>query len=831
MKKLFVLIKHTIKNILICNKNNLNLQKKSILLIISVLFLVSTESCNYITHRTLSNGAVLDSTSEDPEPNYNISLDRNYQDFVSYLYIGNRIENFTSYFNTFFKATEDYNEAFEEYRTTTIGAFNRSLDSMGVSAPLPGTAKEKLNKSIERSSKIIQFHKNSRYIDRAVLLIGKSYYFLGDYINSERKFNEFLSKLSSSENADEAILFLGRSKIKLGKKEEGENLIKNLLKDSQDKEIKSLAARDLGIIEYAKRNIDEAINYFKSSIEYSGENERKAEGQFILAKILSSFKPEHAASEFKKVSDFTSDFDLGFYAKLNYAKGLIYNREYRQAEEVLNGLRKKYREVPEYSQLSDLELANTYYGKKNLKQARDKYFEVIVKYQGSPASADAYYYLGKHEEEVNKDYLKALSNYRKAVSENGLGEFHTESQNKSMTLERYFALYSEINDSVKIEIPAVNKELEQYRKIYNEEKGLEVPIENTENNGQNNQHNNKGDDGSQTGHGKGKPGGIRTGFRGEVSDTLKETEDQTSGPKNNPGRGPGNMKNEDIPKENLNADEKDTSVVIKNDSLIAVNKTEKIFNAYFELAELFTYNLHNQDSAEFYLKHLLEKYPESGYQSKVMYALGNLYKNGNKKNEAEETFRKLVSIYPNTIYGYEAKKILGMQTVISDQIQKPIDEIFSKAFELYNQKKYPEAIEKLYEVKNNFPDDTIIAKSYYGIGYIYENGLNNKDSSLHYYKMLKEKFPESEYTRRVTPILDYIASLEVKDTTKNNDSLKSIVSDSTGIKQEIKESEKDKEKVEQEIKPDAPEFKDEKQLSPEEMEKIMKETDEKESPK
>lgn len=777
-----------------------------------------------MTHRTVSNGSVLDSTSEDPEPNYDISLDYDYQDFASYVFMGNRIENFTAYFNTFFKSTEDFDEAMTEYRASAISVFNSRLDSLGVVPPVTGNAKEKLNKVIERSSKIIQFHKNSKFIDNAVLLIGKSYYFLGDYLNAERKFNEFILKLSSSENADEAILYLGRSKLKLNKKNEGETIIKNLTKEASDKEIKSLASRDLGIIEYNRRNIEQATNNFKSSIEFSNDNERKAEGQFILAKILSIYKPGLAAEEFKKVLDYTSDFDLSFYAKLNYAKGLIYNKDFRQAEEELQDLRKKYREVPAYTQLVDLEIANTLYGMEDINEAKDKYYEVIIKYPNSIASSDAYYFLAKHEEEKNKNYLKALTNYQKAVGESNQSEFYNESLNKSKTLERYFTLLGEIGDSVKIVIPTANADLEKFRKEYNEERGIEQPKGIEGETGTDN----TGKDGSQTGDGKGKPGGFKGIFGYALKDSNEKKIDQTSSPGNNPGNNPG--KQPDVKSETENSiSELSDSVKTDTDSLKKADKKNKIFNAYFELAELFMYNLNKIDSAEHYLKLLLQTYSESELQSKVLYTLANLYKNNDRQKDAEEYFTKIVLTYPNTVYGYESKKILGIKADESDIIQKPIDEIIFKALDLYNQSKYDEAILKLYEVKNNYPEDSAVAKAYYGIGYIYENNLVNKDSSMHYYKLLKEKYPGSEYALKVTPVLDYMASLEVKDSV-STDTTGAIVTDSAKTSEEqIKTGET--EKTEEEIKPDGVSPEGEQKLSQEEIDKLLKETEQNESGK
>jgi TolA-binding protein len=828
-----------------------------------------------MTHRTVSKSTVSDSTNSDPEPNYDISLDNNYQDFTSYIYMGNRMENFTAYFNTHFKADEDFEEAMAEYRTSLISIYSRRLDSLGVVPPVSPSVKEKLNKSIERASKIIQFHKNSKYIDNAVLLIGMSYYYLGDYYNAERKFDEFISKLSSSENADEAILFLGRTKFRLGKKDEGKVILENLLKSTTDNEIKSKTVRDLGILAFNSGKIADASDDFKASIDYSDDNERKAEGQYILAKLVSIYKPEQSAQEYRKVLDYTSDFDLTFYSKLNEAKGLIYIKKFQPADEILTDLRKKYRDFPEYTQLVDLEFANNLYAKNNLFDANNKYYEVIVKYPGSISASDAYYYIAKHEEDINKDYLNALLNFKKSVEENPNSEFHKESMDKVATLERYFTLLGNVQDSVKISIPTTNTDVEKYRRKYNEEKGIEQP---EVNDGEN--PDNKGtppppsDDGSNTspdGRGKGRPGGFSSKHFNSFSDSLEIPEEvpekipEEIQNENEPN--PGNTN--EIPQNIENVNPEDTKTETKNpsdsknpeemkdespeksdslnkvssfnsdsakavaDSIAAKEKEDKIFNSYYEIAEIFIYNLSKKDSVEFYLNILLKKFPDPERQAKVLYTLGNYYKNNKNTEKADEIFEKIISGYPNSVYAFESKKILGLISNASDIAQSPVDETYANALNLYKEGKYDEAVGILHEVESKFPNDSVVARALYGLGFIYENNLVNKDSTLFYYKKLQSKFPESLYAEKVAPLLEYYASLEVKDSSVASDSSKVIGIDSTQNIQTgkdttntVKSEEKPKEEnTEEVVVPEPNNVGTENNLSPEEIEKLLKETE------
>ena len=96
---------------------------------IIIAFSVSLMGCNYATHRTISKD---NTDQEDPEPQYEISLEDDYQDFTSYIFMGNRVENFSTFFNVYYTADDEFTQALEEYRTNTLAAYNRKLDSLNI---------------------------------------------------------------------------------------------------------------------------------------------------------------------------------------------------------------------------------------------------------------------------------------------------------------------------------------------------------------------------------------------------------------------------------------------------------------------------------------------------------------------------------------------------------------------------------------------------------------------------------------------------------------------------------------------------------------------------
>jgi len=783
---------------------------------LALLFLfVFASGCNYTTYKSIVHESV--EGENDPEPNYDATLNEEYQDFVTYFYMGNRSEMFGTFFNKFYMANEDYDAALEDYRSSTITAYNRRLDSLNITPPVSQTAKDLLFKVIERCSKIIQYNKSTRFLDDAVLLIGKSYYYEGEYLQAERKFNEFLSKLTKSELYDEAILYLGKTKLKMGNNADAETIFLNLFKTTKDNEIKSEITQDLAVLSIMKNDYPGAINNFISSIELTKDKEKKAEKQYILAKIYSVYKPEEADKQYRKAFDITSDFDLLFFSKLNEAKSLNSIGNTAESYKILDKLNGKYRDYPEMKQLVELELANTLYLEKKYSDARTKYFDVIINYAGSKSAADAYYHLAEYSEKIRNNYLNAYINYKKVTETNSASDYSNISAKKTTALDKYFALLAVIKDTTKIVYPENESDFIHYKKIKEKEKGVE-------------EHGKENPRGNENPNPKG--GGYRSALMLDSlditdsnkvvikSDTnkveikpdsnvvLKKEMTDTTGKK---------ISTDTLSKTNLTDTTGQNMVEVKKlspeDSLLLVIhiedsiKTSKVLlkiDSYFQMAELFLYELNRTDSALYYLNLIVEDSINPDRTAKALYTIATIYKNRNDDETANEIYRKIILRYPVSSFSNESRRVLGLQlmSIILDSAEV----IYRSAENKILKEEYTAALIDLHNVINNYPRDSFYVKSLYSVGWIYENAFKNKDSSIAYYKKLKADFPNSIYASAVIPKLDFYNLWDKRDTTNKSldstgvlpDSLKAIsdslnaLQDSTKIKKDLLEKEKNK---------------------------------------
>ncbi|MBE2256028.1 MAG: tetratricopeptide repeat protein [Ignavibacteria bacterium] len=766
-------------------------------------FTVFASSCNFITSRSISKSGVTDSI--DPEPDYNISLNPTYQDLTNYIFMGNRMENFSTYFNVYYTAQSDFDEAMKEIRTSTISAYSRRLDSLNIDLPISQNVRDKLKTVLSRASKVIQYHKNSKFLDRAVLLIGKTYYYQNDYFQAERSLSEFLSKLSSSTLSDEAILFLGKTKFKLGRVAEAETIFQKLIKESKNPEIISEAYQDLALDELSKRNYSEAVKYFENSIKFTVDNDKKAEREYILATIFSLVDPSKSMLAYERVVKLSSDFDLSFYSNLNFAKSLIQNRKFAQAENVLNDLNSKYRDYPEYKQLAELELANNLNAQDKSNAALLKYYEVILKYPNSKASSDAYYYIAEYYEKEKNDYLNALVNYNKVVQESSFSDYITTAIRKSALLDKYFTLQAQINGTDKINIPLENQLLERYRLIFDEERGIDPKREGEIRDGED--PNRRGED--PTGDPKGG------GFNSSLIDSM-DTKDNRREKLNEDGSIDGeNTVNEKNGKENPN-DTLDKNNENKLDEAGLENEIR--YNSLYEMAELFMYELNKPDSAENYLLIIKNEYNDADKTPKVLYTLATLYKSQKKDAQANAILNDIILLYPNSIFANESRKMLGIKEVELEKDEA--EESFNTAVKTFNSKDYFNAVAQFNNVLSKYPNSSYIDNTLYSLGWIYENVYFNKDSTLYYYNKIIKDYSSSNFVPVVKPIVENYEQLPV-----TNDSLNFQKTDSVNVTSDSLKNQTDTE-IKTEEKTGEETNKSEEKLSQEEIEELLKKEDE-----
>lgn len=168
------------------------------------------------------------------------------------------------------------------------------------------------------------------------------------------------------------------------------------------------------------------------------------------------------------------------------------------------------------------------------------------------------------------------------------------------------------------------------------------------------------------------------------------------------------------------------------------------------------------DSAYNHLIEIIDKFPDKDFSERVIYALASYYETKGEKDKADSLYRHLYDNFTDT----EISNIVARRLNLPPKfLKKDLPELeYWEAEKLIGQKKYIEAIDKLYQIFQKYEKTDYAPKSLLLIGHIYENELMQYDSAYSVYKYLKDKFPHSLFTQRINQkLIAYEIELQRKE--------------------------------------------------------------------
>ena len=169
-------------------------------------------------------------------------------------------------------------------------------------------------------------------------------------------------------------------------------------------------------------------------------------------------------------------------------------------------------------------------------------------------------------------------------------------------------------------------------------------------------------------------------------------------------------------------------------------------NSYFEMARLH-YSIGNKDSANYYYKIAADVVPLSlEGSSRYLYVYSESIRDTNVW-KADSILNVIVETQPKTVYGKEALARLGYTAAF---VTDSAISLYNSGFDLMRAKEYKYAKQQFKKVFEKFPKNAEYAsKSLYAVGFMFENDLQQLDSAKHYYNILIEKYPNSEYAKEL----------------------------------------------------------------------------------
>lgn len=657
-----------------------------------------------------------------------------------------------AYYNIFFNAKRYYNKGYEATKKNRTDKVN-------------STETQNYQKAVEKSATLIQEYPDSKWVDDAIMLMGKSYYYQQSYLKAERKFYELITHYPESEYVLEAKLWQAKTKVALEEFKEAEVQFAQLLEQDLPKDLRGEASLYLGELYEEQEFYDRAVTAYLQAVE-DGMKELRADAMFSAAACYDSLQQySKAADAYSNVLKYNPSQELRFDTRMKYAEMRKEMGEHDEAIhdfEVLLGDQRFKKEHPQIR----LQIAECLARKGDFNGAIISYEDITddEELKKTRYAGKAFYELGNLYESAYQDYDRAYDHFKQVKPLASRTTFADSAEMKARDIERFKALTEVIHMGMKGESGALELELEEI-----DEDTMNTDILFTR---------------LDTTHVDSSKLALITQLLGKTFlDSLLEESELTEEEMRLPqwqrrleerdARGgidwiawleDDAMPSEDelieevpyIERYRLKAERPD---ILNSDALRVFNVEELDKNLIF-IAELYWFRFNLPDSAANQYRYIIRQIPDSELRPKALYNYAYLLANQfQDTTQSDSVYKTLIEQYPGTPYAKRARQWLGLPAVnvAVDSVGQHFQEAEQRLFAM----KDPQGAYTIYEsIFLDFPDSRWAPKALYGMGWISENSMGEQDEAFALYDSLLVLYPESEFAQKVKPKIDAVQNEE-----------------------------------------------------------------------
>jgi TonB family protein len=676
------------------------------------------------------------------------------------------------YYNTFFNARKKFNEAEElraksqesaqDNRGGTQQLGNRGVGEPGGQGALrnPGGVSRTLvtpqvrllyEDAIKKASKVLKFHPESKYVDDALWLIGKSYFSMGDYLLADRKFQELVINHPDSRYADDSYYYSGLCQIELGNEDQAQKAfakVESIFKKSEYTDDVYFAR---GKMDYMAEDYAAAIDQLGIYLEKFSKGDSAARAVYLTGQCKEEMGDYYGAyNAYSSVERYDPDNELYFESRLASAVAVLKTDSLRLGMQILQDLAKNEKYYAHSAEIR-LRIAEGFYREGEIEKAVEEYNNVTVQSPRSEESAEAYYRLGLIYQNDLFDIVKAKEVFTSAQNESPGSEFRNLALSRSAQIAKLESYQIQLQraDSLKMaELETAPDSLgDKIPKIVLPEPEVVIAdslippppaidsigsgevIEDTVMLADTLQTRNRIIPGTLDGSLSDFIGPLPEGFYARLdSATIGSPPGDTSGAVNMPAP--------------VNEDSLEAAEAARKDS-VRQEIIRSGIETRFLLAELYAYELNRPDSAlnEYLL--IVREHPESPYAAKSLLAAANIEFSRSDSIEGNRYLRRIIDEYPRSPQAVRAAEVLSYALDFS----KNAIGLYARAESLIYYYDSPDsAIAVFRYIAESFPDLAPQAK--FAIAWTLDNIINVTDSSAYYaYTAVNAEYPETEYAQ------------------------------------------------------------------------------------
>ncbi len=633
-----------------------------------------------------------------------------------------------AYFNTYYNAKYYFKEGQKENENNNTGR--------------PQTAN--YQKSINSAARVIEYYPDSKYVDDAIIMMGKAYYEIRSYPKAKRKCEELITNYPESPLVYEARLYLGKTLIGMRKPEEGIAILNDLWIDEgvpMEMRIKSQTTQ--ADYYFEKENYRQALKEYEKILGSLKDKRERADIRYQIGECyfeLGELEQAHAAYE--RVLSEKPGTKTRFDSIYKRAKCLEKLGDLEDALKIDEKLLKKDIFYDFYDK-AYLAKAGILAALERREEAVELYERILELYPRTLVSAEASYHVGQIYWQYLKDFDKAQEHLGKVQSESSQSEFIEEANAKVTDLRVLQALHRSI-DSLNTDLDTLAIHLEWLAEAV-----LEIEPDSLQS------------DSAAALQADSISAGEVTPVPGEpvrlmpgTTEPMPPSELTLPGGKTTPGRpgmpgyesrrypsptpSPGSMASQPIVIPPLPDDS--ASVYARMDSDYV-----ELAEVRFRLGEHLWTQFGEIDSAKTIFIDLTTQTYNPDVEARSLLSLYHLAAVSSPDSVGPDSLLwQINQDIPDSEYDRWVRNMLGL-----DPLPEPVDtvaELYRIAEELWLTDSLPgAAIEKYREVTAAWPDTDWGAKALYVTAWLQENKMSDIDGATASYDSLIAWYPESEY--------------------------------------------------------------------------------------
>lgn len=704
---------------------------------------------------------------------------------------------FTTYFNLYYDTKDIFDDAEQAIKSQKKDIFATEEE------PASATVNQQLSKVIDKCSTILQFHSNSSYVDDALLMLGKSFYYQRNYLKALRKFQELIATQPQSDLILETELWIGKTQMRLQEYDDGLAMLETVKQKASDEgEEDFLIEAYLEEIKYkiSQEDYAGAISASNDFLKQSDNDEINAEVVFelgILDEKVNNY--EDAITAFKKVFDYSPTYDTQYEAKIELGRALREAGHQDQALADFEDMKSEDKYSDHYDEI-DFERGKTLSDLKRYDEAIDVLMKVDTTYRNSENGGLARYELGQIFEDHYQNFDSANTYFSRAAASPISNQFKIEANQKAQLFKKFMNVRNSLKQNQEKLYYAENPDKYKQDSIayFDERKNVEEQVIAEQ----------------EFAEVKAKMDSAlfaqdTTGMKIDTTVVKRDSLDRFG--------------NKVVDQFGQVITITDTVIVNPIDSLKQKNKLltsiqspnfekrvkelmngkvpplkpdapgdtllSRIIKDKFEVGNLYFTELNIPDSAYSYYSSILSLNPGPDYTSRTLYSLGSYYLTKNDSVKADSLFEIIYDNYKDRSIVNAAANKLGKPVI--DLKYDPAEKIYAVAENEMLNEHYDSSLIKLQTIYHQYPSSPFAPKALYASGWILENEFNQPDSAAILYDSLTAKYPTTVYAGKIVQKINFYNQEQKRIEKAREDSLKKNIAlktdslnrvDSTGIR-------------------------------------------------